>query len=303
MQPFPKLLVLTGPTASGKTALALAWARRFAGEILNADSRQIYRHMEIGTAKPSLAERASLPHHLFDLCDPNQPFSQAEYQQAAAAAIGAIQGRGGLPILVGGTGLYITALLEGWSAPEVPPDPELRAQLEAQPLSDLMTQLAALDPTTAATIDRANPRRVIRALEVCLLSGQPFSALRRKSPPNYDVLAFVLDMPRPDLYARADGRVLTMLEKGWIEETRHLLEDRGYDPRLPALSALGYPVIAAHLRGELTLPQAIERIQLDTHHFIRRQYTWIRGHVPVTGWHWLAPGQQTEAQIAAWLEK
>lgn len=297
------LLILTGPTAVGKTALALAWAEQFNGEIINADSRQVYRHMEIGTAKPSPAERAQVPHHLFDLVDPDQSFSQAEYQTLAYATIAEIQGRGKLPMLVGGTGLYITSTIEGWSAPQIAPDLALRAELETKTKAELFAQLAKLDPVSAETIDRDNPRRLIRALEVCIVSGQPFSQLRQKNPPPYDILAFALDMPRPDLYARADQRALTMIERGWIEETRHLTEDLGYDPKLPSFSALGYPQIAAHLRGEMTLPQTIERIQLDTHHFIRRQYTWIRGHVPASGWQWLTHDQQAEGQITAWLEK
>jgi tRNA dimethylallyltransferase len=296
-----KLLVLTGPTAVGKTALAIQWAQALGGEIINADSRQVYRHMDIGTAKPSLAEQASVPHHLLDVVAPDQAFSLAEYQKAAAERIQEIHHRAKLPILVGGTGLYLTALIEAWQIPEVPPNPELRARLEATPLADLVAQLGELDPAAAAFLDLQNGRRVIRALEVTLLSGRPFSALRQKQAPLYDARCMVLDMPREALYARADARVGQMVAAGWPEEVRHLIQDLGYDPGLPSFSALGYPQMAALLRGEMNEGQAITAIQHATHSFIRRQYTWIRGHVPPGGWHFISPAEDGLEGLKLWL--
>ncbi|NJL93131.1 MAG: tRNA (adenosine(37)-N6)-dimethylallyltransferase MiaA [Anaerolineae bacterium] len=295
---FQKIIVLTGPTAVGKTALALEWAVAFGGEILNADSRQIYREMDIGTAKPTPAERAQVPHHLLDVVAPDQTLTLAQYQVAAQAAISEIGGRGRVPILCGGTGMYITALLEGWQMPEVPPDPALRATLEALPREELFGRLQALDPQTAASIDRDNPRRLVRALEVRLITGESFVALRRKAPPPLEPLCFVLDMPRSELYARADARVESMLARGWVVEVAHLL-DR-YPAHLPAMSALGYPQIAAHLRGDLPLEDALAEIRRATRSFIRRQSTWIRGHGG-KDFVWLIPEQDAKPQIAAFL--
>jgi len=298
MTPNHKLLILVGATAVGKTALAIDWAQRFGGEILNADSRQIYRHMDIGTAKPSPADQAAAPHHLLDLVDPDQTLSAAEFQQHAYAKIAEVHGRGALPILAGGTGQYITAVLEGWQIPAVPPDPALRAALEAMSNAALFAKLQALDPAHAEQIDRHNPRRLVRAVEVCLLTGRPFSEQRRKNPPAYATLAFWLDLPRAALYARADARVGAMLAAGWVEEVQRL-GALGYDDSLPAMSALGYPQISALLRGEIRPEEAREQIQNQTHRFIRRQYTWFRKHNP--GWHMLEDSADATPQIAAWL--
>lgn len=283
----------------GKTALAIRLAQQWNGEILNADSRQIYRYMDIGTAKPTPDEQAAVPHHLIDLVNPDQTFTVSQFQAAATALIADIQGRGKLPILAGGTGLYITAIMEGWQIPEVPPDPELRAQLEAMSTAELLTKLRQLDPAGAAVIDGDNPRRLVRAVEVSLLTGRPFSELRTKQPPAYDALYFALTMERAELYARADRRVEILLQRGWIEEVRRLGE-MGFPPYLPAMSALGYPQIAAYLRGEINLEQAKTDICHATHHFIRRQYTWLRGHDP--GWRWITSTDDPTPQIEDWLE-
>jgi tRNA dimethylallyltransferase len=293
-----KILILGGATAVGKTALAIQWAQQFNGEIINADSRQIYRYMDIGTAKPSLSEQAAAHHHLIDVVNPDQTFSLAEYQEAAYAAIADIQARGRLPILAGGTGMYITATMEGWQVPEVPPDPDLRAQLEAMSKAELLDKLKVLDPLTVERIDADNPRRLVRAVEVCLLTGRPFSELRTKSPPNYDGLYFALTMERADLYARADKRVEIMLERGWLEEIERL-QKMGFPEDAPAMTALGYPQMLAHLRGELALAEAVTAIQNATHRFIRRQYTWLRGHD--AGWRWITPDEDAAPIIENWL--
>lgn len=289
-----KVLVLAGPTAVGKTRLAVEWANRFHGEIIGADSRQIYRHMDIGTAKPTPEEQASATHHMIDVVNPDETLTLAEYQERAAALIHEIHGRGRLPMLVGGTGLYITAVMEGWQIPEVPPNPELRAELEQKSAEELFAQLEPLDPITAARIDRSNPRRLVRALEVTLTTGRPFSELRQKNPPDYEALYLALTMDRAALYAQADARVDSMLATGWIEEAQKL---QGYAPTLPSMSALGYPQIFAYLRGELAYEEMRQQIQHATHKFIRRQYTWLRGHDP--GWQWIT--QDVSPQIANWL--
>lgn len=298
--PRMKILVLAGPTAVGKTRLAIEWAIRFNGEIIGTDSRQIYRHMDIGTAKPTPEEQAAVRHYMIDVVNPDETFTLAEYQAQAYALIHEIHKRGKLPMLVGGTGLYITAVMEGWTIPEVPPNPGLRAELEQKSPEALFSQLETLDPITAASIDRNNPRRLVRALEVTLSAGRPFSELRQKNVPDYDAAYFALTMDRAALYAQADSRVEKMLAAGWIEETRQL-QARGYAPPLPAMSALGYPQIFAHLRGEISLDETRQQIQLATHKFIRRQYTWLRGHDP--GWQWITPGQEVSPQVVDWLAR
>ncbi|HKS70644.1 MAG TPA: tRNA (adenosine(37)-N6)-dimethylallyltransferase MiaA [Ktedonobacterales bacterium] len=298
-QPAIPLLVLVGPTATGKTALALALAERLRGELpgrpsdaptleaVSADSRQIYRLMDIATAKPTPAERARLPHHLLDVVWPDESYTLAQYQADANAAIAEIAGRGALPLLVGGTGLYVRAVVDGLAIPAVAPAPELRAELEAEAAAHgpeaLHARLAALDPDAAARIAPRNTRRLIRALEVTLLTGRPFSAQQGRRPTPYRPLLIGLNMDRAALYARAAARIEAMLAAGLVEETRTLVA-RGYDWTLPAMSSLGYREIGAYLRGELTLEAAVERFALATHAYIRRQLTWFRSDTRI---HWL----------------
>lgn len=274
----PALIVIAGPTAVGKTAAAIAVARHFGGEIVSADSRQIYRGMDIGTAKPTPEEQAAAPHHLLDIRDPDQDFSLADYAAAARATIAAIQARGRVPILAGGTPLYVNAIVEGWQIPRVPPDLALRAALEAEAARDglapLEARLTAIDPVAAARA-AGNLRRVVRALEIYELTGIPMSTLEGKEPPDYPILRTVLTLARPLLHARADARVEKMLAAGLVAEVRALL-DQGYDPALPSMSGIGYAEIVAHLRGDADLPGAAAQICIDTHHYIRHQETWLR---------------------------
>jgi len=270
------LLVLVGPTAVGKTALSLELARRFDGEIISADSRLFYRGMDIGTAKPSAAERAAIPHHLIDLAAPDETLSLGEYQRLAYRTIDDVLARGRLPILVGGTGQYVWAVVEGWGIPEVAPQPALRAALEALGQSEPARWLAALDPVAAGRIDPRNVRRVVRALEVTLHTGRPISKLQRKTPPPYDIHMLGLSRGRDALYARIDARVEGMMAEGLLDETVRLRE-AGYDPNLPAMSGLGYRQLLAYLAGEMSLEEAIERVKFETHRFARQQATWFRG--------------------------
>ncbi len=274
----PALIVIAGPTAVGKTAAAIAVARHFGGEIVSADSRQIYRGMDIGTAKPTPEEQAAAPHHLLDIRDPDQDFSLADYAAAARATIAAIQARGRVPILAGGTPLYVNAIVEGWQIPRVPPDLALRAALEAEAARDglapLEARLTAIDPVAAARA-AGNLRRVVRALEIYELTGIPMSTLEGKEPPDYPILRTVLTLARPLLHARADARVEKMLAAGLVAEVRALL-DQGYDPALPSMSGIGYAEIVAHLRGDADLPGAAAQICIDTHRYIRHQETWLR---------------------------
>lgn len=303
---LPALIVIVGPTAAGKTALSLELAEALGGEIISADSRQIYRGLDIGTAKATPAERARVPHHLLDIVWPDQVLSVAGYQKLAYAAIEEIAARGRLPFLVGGTGQYIRAVIEGWIVPGVAPRPELRAALQAQAEATgaeaLHGRLAALDPAAAAAIDYRNVRRVIRALEVCLTTGRPISAQQRKIAPRYRVLQIGVMRPRAELFARVDARVDRMIADGLVDEVRRLAE-AGYDWNLPAMSGIGYRQIGAYLRGEMSLDEATARIKRQTRRFIHQQGVWFRADDPAI--RWFDPGQEAvadlQAEIAAWL--
>ncbi len=269
------LVVIVGPTAAGKTALAIELAQRFDGEIVSADSRQIYRGMDIGTAKPTPQEQARVSHHLIDVVAPDEPYTLANYQAQAYAAIDGILARGKRPFLVGGTGLYVRAVVEGLRIPRVPPNQELRAQLAQEEGAALYERLRALDPDAAARIDPRNVRRTIRALEVCLTTGDKFSDLGRASPPSYSITQIGLTLPRPELYARIDVRVERMMADGLVAEVEALVA-QGYDWKLPSMSGLGYREIGEYLRGEATLSEAVANIKRDTRDLVRRQYAWFR---------------------------
>lgn len=288
----PPLITLLGPTAAGKTSLSLALAERFDGEIVSADSRLIYRGMDIGTAKPTAAEQARVPHHLLDVTTPDRPLTLAEYQRLAYAAIDDIHRRGRLPFLVGGSALYVRAVTEGLRIPEVPPNPALRGELEAFAAAEghaaLHRRLAELDPVGAEQIDGRNVRRVVRALEIVLETGQPKSALEGAEPPPYRILTIGLEVEREILHARIVERVRQMIDAGLAEETARLLA-AGYPPNLPALSSLGYREMGQHLRGELTLDEAVERIGIETNRFVRHQSTWFRRMEGVRWFDWNRP--------------
>jgi tRNA dimethylallyltransferase len=299
------LVVLVGPTAVGKTELSLRLCERYRGEVVSADSRQIYRGMDVGTAKATAAEQARVPHHLLDLREPDQVLTVAEYQRLAYAAIDDIHRRGRIPFLVGGSALYVRAVTAGLQIPPVPPDPQLRAQLEeelaAGGVGPLAARLQAIDPLTAGQIDLRNPRRVLRALEVVLITGKPKALLEGATPPPYRMLQIALTRERGGLHRRIDARVVQMVADGLLEETRRLLA-AGYAPALPAMTSLGYREMIACLEGRLTLPQAIERIQIETHRFVRHQMTWFR---KMEGLVWFDLDEQEpgviEALAAQWL--
>jgi tRNA dimethylallyltransferase len=283
-----RLVAIVGPTATGKTALAARLAERLGGEIVNADSRQVYRGMDIGTAKPAAEERARARHWLIDAVDPDEPFSLGRYLDLANEALADCWSRGVLPLLAGGTGQYIWALLEGWQVPRVPPDQQLRAELEAQaeregPAS-LIEELERVDPAYAARVDRQNLRRVIRALEVYRRTGRPISSCQTRRPPGVAWSAIGLACERDELYRRIDARVEAMVAAGLVDEVRGLIE-RGYGCGLPAMSAIGYRQVCQHLAGELSLAEAIERVKTETHRLWRMQRNWFReGDLRI---HWI----------------
>jgi tRNA dimethylallyltransferase len=273
------LVVIVGPTAVGKTRLALRLAGELGAEIVSADSRQVYRGMDIGTDKPAAEERQRVPHHLVDIVDPDEKLTLARYQDMAYAAIEDVLARGRVPLLVGGTGLYIKAVVEGWSIPRVKPNEALRAELyreaEVKGEEALHARLRQVDPVAAEKIDPRNVRRVIRALEVYLETGKPISELQRRRPPPYRILQIGLTMDRAALYQRIDQRVDRMIERGLVEEVRGLVE-QGYGRELPAMSGLGYRQIGCYLRDEISLEEAICLIKRDTRRFVRQQYNWFR---------------------------
>ncbi len=273
------LIAIVGPTATGKTALAIALAQRLGGEIVGADSRQVYRQMDIGTAKPTAEERALAPHHLIDVIDPDEEFSLAQYLEQAGAALEDVWSRGKQPLLVGGSGQYVWALLEGWRVPRLPPQRELRRELgeraDRQGAEALHRELAQVDPKAAARIDPRNVRRVIRALEVHKATGRPISYWQEKGPPPWEVLTLGLTCPRRELYGRIDARVDGMMEAGLVDEVRGLLA-MGYSASLPSMSGIGYKQVCQHLAGEMDLATAVARIKTATHRLARQQYTWFR---------------------------
>ncbi|MBI4301331.1 MAG: tRNA (adenosine(37)-N6)-dimethylallyltransferase MiaA [Chloroflexi bacterium] len=269
------VIAIVGPTAAGKSRLALELAQILCGEVVNADSRQVYRFMNIGTAKPSPKEQALVPHHLIEIVSPDEEFSLAQYQRLAYEAIADIFARGRWPLLVGGSGLYVWAVVEGWQIPSVPPHWELRHTLEAQDSQKLYQELMKVDPQAAQRIDSRNTRRVIRALEVCLKTGMPFSQFQRKLPPPFPFIVVGLTTGREDLYRRIDERVEAMVKAGLVEEVRGLLE-RGYSPQLSAMSSVGYKQMIKYLEGKLDLATAIQQMKYETHRLARHQYAWFR---------------------------
>lgn len=296
------VIAVVGPTASGKTALALEIAEQMGGEIVNADSRQVYRHMDIGTAKPSADELARVPHHLIDIRDPDEPFGLAEFLDVAGHAIRDITSRGRLPLIAGGTGQYVRALLEGWQAPAVPPDPAFRQALEERAASGegeaLYVELAAADPEAAASIDRRNTRRVIRALEVIRATGRPFSQQRGRSQPPYRVLQIGVAWSRQDLYARIDRRVDEMFAAGLVDEVR-ALRSMGYACHLPALDSIGYAEVCDYLAGARTLAEAAAHAKTATHRLARTQANWFRRTDPRIHWVDGASGRLVDEAVAA----
>ncbi len=293
----PRVLLLAGPTAVGKSEIALRLADELGGEIVSVDSMQVYRGMDIGTGKASPAERARVPHHLLDVVEVTDPFDATQFLRLARQAVADIRSRGRVPILCGGTGLYFKAFLEGLG--QAPPaDAALRAELEAIPLPELLRELAARDPATYERIDRQNPRRVIRAVEVIRLTGQPFSAQRadwRHAPrtTHHAPNCFGLSRTPADLHQRIEARVDAMFRRGWVAETERLLQ-HGLADSKTAMQALGYRQIVEHLRCKLSLPATIELVKLRTRQFAKRQMTWFRRQLPLT-WINLAPGDSPES--------
>ncbi len=294
--PSSATVLLAGATAVGKSAIAMQLTDILNGELVSVDSMQVYRGLDIGTAKPSPAERARVPHHLIDVADLSEWFDAARFVHLAGEAVAGIRGRGRVPILCGGTGLYFKAFLEGLgSAPAG--DPAIRAELRSRPMAELLEELERTDPKTFQHVDRQNPRRVIRALEVIRLTGRPFSDQRAdwgqalRSEANYFVLVG-LARSSPDLRLRIEARVDEMFRHGLVAETEQLLE-RGLDRNLAAMQALGYRQVVEHLRGERSLPNTIELVKNRTRRFAKRQMTWFRKQLSFR-WFQVAPDEAAQ---------
>jgi tRNA dimethylallyltransferase len=306
----PRIVVVAGPTASGKSELAVRLALRFGGEIVNADSVQVYRHLDIGTAKPTAAQRAAVPHHLIDVADPAEQYNAGRFAEQAAKAAADIHGRGRVVFLVGGTGLYLRAFLEGLLG-EGAGDPELRAQLEEElreaeaegAPERLHRRLRALDPESARRIHPRDLKRTLRALELHGVTGRLPSELRRAhgfAEQRYPRLFLVVDPGREALAERIDRRCEQMLEAGLLQEVRRLRE-QGYGPELPAMQSIGYRHMQPVIEGHETLRNVLALLQRDTRQFARRQRTWFRA---VPDAIWVDPGDiaAIEARVAGFLE-
>ncbi len=299
-----RLVAIVGPTAVGKSRLALHLAQNLDAEIVSADSRQIYRHMDIGTAKPDPEDLALVPHHLINIVNPDENFSLAQYQVLVYQAIEDIRQRDKLTLLVGGSGLYVWSVLEGWTVPQVPPDLEFRHSLEEEATKDgpngLYQRLKEVDPVAGQQINPRNIRRVIRALEVHRSTQTPPSQLQNKEPPPFKILIVGLSTEREDLYHQIDLRVDEMIQKGLVEEVKNLL-NMGYDPNLPAMSGIGYKQITRFLQGRLTLPAAIQQIKSGTHRYVRQQYNWFQ--LKDDRIHWFDIKDEPDSEITELIDK
>jgi tRNA dimethylallyltransferase len=281
-----KLLVILGPTASGKSDLAIKIARKFNGEIVSADSRQIYRGMDIGTAKPTKKELSKIKHHLIDIRKPKENYSVGEYKKDATKAINKIIKRGKLPILTGGTGLYISAIVNNWEIPEIKENKKLREKLQKEidkkGLNFVFKKLVSIDPESAYIVDPKNPQRVIRALEIALLSGKKFSEQRKTGKPLYDVLEIGLNPPAKILNGRISKRIRQMVKTGFVDEVKKLVKKYGY--KCKAFDAIDYREIIYYLKEKISLKEATEQINKNTWHYAKRQMTWFRKYNPKARW-------------------
>jgi tRNA dimethylallyltransferase len=303
---LPRIVCIVGPTSSGKTDLSLRAARLFCGEIVNADARQCYRNVNIGTGKPSgvhrqlegeeIFEVEGVPHHLMDIIPPTEIVTAAWWRERALKAIHAIRHRDHLPIIVGGTGLYLQGLIDNLSF-YPSPNTELRASLQAKTLSDLVQELRLHDPAAADRVDLHNPRRVIRALEIVLTSGDFDHNSERRGPPLVEAFQVGIRWPREMLVQRINRMVVRMFEEGWVEEVQTLLRS-GVSAQAPAMNSIGYPLIIRHLQGELSRDETIRLCQQAVRRYAKRQETWFRRDPRI---HWFEDPEEALTAIRVWL--
>lgn len=305
---LPRVVCVVGPTSSGKTALGIRLAKKFHGEIINADSRQIYKDFDIGTGKPigkrgvSQGHRAfiveDVPHYLMDFLDPRQMFSVVEWREKAVDAIKGITKRGHLPIVVGGTGLYISALIDNFDFPKVPPNPTLRKAFESKSLDELVKILLKLDPEAEQFIDLKNPRRVIRALEVSTFTGKPFTQQKRTAQPQFETFQVGIRWSREDLYRRNDATVDEMVRRGWGQEVERELA-KGVPEDAPAMSSIGYREMLKFVKGETPLEAAIEATKRSVRRYAKRQETWFKRDIRI---RWAKNETEAMKMVKEWLD-
>ena len=286
------VVVVLGPTATGKTELAIRIAQTFSGEVVSADSRYFYRGMDIGTAKPTPEERDGVPHHLIDILQPDEPYSLGQFLDDVYGALEEVGSRNRMPVVAGGTPQYLRAMLEGWTVPEVAPDGELRARLDEEPTEALYDRLSTLDPGAADRIGPANKRRLIRALEIFEKTGRTMTEQSGKSPPPYRFHVIGLTQPRRMLYARIDARVQRMYAAGWLDEVR-ALHDHGITAGHPSMSAHGYREALEVVSGQTSVADAIARTCFIIHRYVRHQQTWFRRF---DGVHWF------DSSVVGWQD-
>ncbi|MFZ2970745.1 MAG: tRNA (adenosine(37)-N6)-dimethylallyltransferase MiaA [Minisyncoccia bacterium] len=310
MPKLKPLIVIVGPTASGKSELALKLAKQYNGEIINADSRQIYKEMDIGTNKLEIGNCSlkcknniqysisNIPVHLINIRYPNQAFSLAQYKRLAIQIIRDIHERGKIPILVGGTGLYISSIVNNLEIPKAPPNHKIRNKLEKKSVKQLFNMLNKADPKSAGIIGPRNKRKIIRALEVYKITGKPFSSQQIKGKPLFDVLQIGIKIDREKLYKKIDKRVDLMIKDGLIDETKYLVKK--YSNELPAMTGIGYREINQCLKGETSMEEASQLIKFRTHHYARRQMTWFKRDERI---NWVANYKTALKNINGFLSK
>jgi tRNA dimethylallyltransferase len=292
---LPKLLAIVGPTASGKTALGIRLAKKFYGEVISVDSRQVYRGMDVGTGK--MKEQEGVPHWGLDLISPSaQDYSVAEFKKYAEEKIQEILGRGNLPILVGGTGLWMRAVTENLLLPDVPSDKKVREELSKKNLDALLSAYAVLDPVGSKTIQTSNKRRLIRAIEVCRATGRPFSEFLKRGDQKFQTLKLGLEVPKEELFQKIAARVDQMIQEGLVDEVQSLMDRFGCDT--PAMSGIGYRQICRHLQGEMTLVEAIADIKKSTRAFAKRQITWFKKE---KGMVWIKTAEEAFQLVQRWM--
>lgn len=295
--PHNKLIVILGPTASGKSELSVKLAKKINGEIISADSRQIYQEMTIGTAKVTQEEMNNIPHYLIDIIKPNQEFTLAQFKQKAIGIIKDVQKRGKIPFLVGGTGLYIQSIVDNLDIPDVKPDKKLRNKLEKLSNQELLSQLKKLDPITANSIDFHNKRRLIRALEVCVITKKPFSQQKKKGKKLFNALQIGINPDKKTLEQRISQRADKMIKKGLIKEVENLLAR--YKTSLPSLNSIGYTEIIQYLEKKISLDQAKDLINRHSLQYVKRQITWFKRDKRI---HWIKNESQAEKLIKNFLK-
>jgi len=304
---LPRVVCVVGPTSAGKTDLGLKLSESFGGEVINADSRQIFKGFDIGTGKPPgksgryEGQRAfmvqGVPHYLMDFLDPEKMFTVTEWRDKAMKAVRGISKRNQVPLVVGGTGLYIKALVDNYAFPRIPPQPALRAAYEKKPLSELVDLLLKLDSDASQAVDLKNPRRVIRALEVATFSGKPFTKQKKLGKPLVDALQVGIKRPREELYARIDKSIDNMLKEGWIEEIRKA-QTKGVSESAPAMTSIGYRELLKYLKGDESLERAVELTKRSVHRYAKRQETWFKRDKRIM---WFKESDEAVKAVGEWL--